>query len=189
MEIVKPETLDTLVTQYLSNFQRYYPGIVEWFPIVKKELQTERRRLLVVHDANELLGLAITKNGPSAKLCHISVAPLARKRRLGQTLMQYALNDMVLRGAREIRVTTSEEVYDRHAPFFSSAGFEAVDWQVNRYRRGSSEVLWRKNVIISEPQRGYDALTCAKGSIEADSRVWQQLTRRSTGPKSTPVLF
>ncbi|MDJ0764581.1 MAG: GNAT family N-acetyltransferase [Myxococcota bacterium] len=101
-----------------------------------------------------MLGLAITKNGPRAKLCHISVSPSARNRGLGGTLMQHALRNMAINGATEIRVTTSEEVYRKHAFFFGAAGFRAVDWQVSRYRRDVSEVLWQRSIGVSQEPVG-----------------------------------
>ena len=60
--------------------------------------------------------------------------------------MRLALYDMLHCGAREIRVTTGEDVYRNHALFFLAAGFKVIDWQVNRYRRGVSELLLKFEV-------------------------------------------
>ncbi len=147
MEINKQEQRLHAVKQYLAHFKKYYPGILEWFPRVQNELASGKRSMFIASDGSDILGLAITKNSPNAKLCHISVATPARHYGLGQTLMQYALRDMALRGAVEISVTTSEKIFRKHAHFFSAAGFEAVDWHVNRYRQNVSEVVWRKNII------------------------------------------
>jgi hypothetical protein len=53
---------------------------------------------------------------------------------------------MVDKGACEIRVTTDEQVFRDHGSFFCASGFEVIDWQVNRYRRGASELLWKLDV-------------------------------------------
>lgn len=138
------------VASYLSHFRRYYPGILEWYSGLKEELLSGRRSMFVSSNASEVQGLAITKNGPSGKLCHISVSPAVRDRGLGRTLMSLALSDMARRGAREIHVTTGEEVFRDHAEFFRASGFSLVDWQLNRYRKGTSELIW-KMTADSEP--------------------------------------
>jgi hypothetical protein len=134
------------IARYLTYFRCHYPGILEWFSGLENELANGRRRILVSWKGSEVQGLAITKNGPKAKLCHISVSPVARDRGIGRTLMSLALCDMVYHGAQEIRVTTSEEVFREHAPFFRAAGFEVIDWQVHRYRRGISEIIWKLEI-------------------------------------------
>lgn len=131
------------IAQYLANFQRFYPGIMDWYSGVKCDFALGRRKMFMVCNGSKILGLAITKNGYRAKLCHISVANAARDRRIGSILARLALRDMIKNGAGEIRVSTGEEVYREHASFFQSLGFREVDWQVNRYRRNVAEILWR----------------------------------------------
>ena len=48
--------------------------------------------------------------------------------------------------AQEIRVTTSEEVFRTHGSFFRSAGFKELDWEVHRYRRDVSEIVWKMDI-------------------------------------------
>lgn len=134
------------VGKYLSQFEEYYPDILAWFSVVKKELREGKRQIFAVVFDSEIQGLAITKNGQRAKLCHISVCKSARDFGLGYSLMEYALQDMIHNGAEEIRVTTGEKVLKEHRSFFSAAGFHPVDWQLNRYRRGFSEILWRQQI-------------------------------------------
>lgn len=141
--MIRVDLTGVAVRNYLVQFRNYYPGILEWYPRVEAELATGRRRLFSAWIDDEIAALAITRNGPSAKLCHISVSPAARDRGLGGALMQRALHDMRSNGAHLIRVTTSEEVLRNHGAFFRAAGFEAVDWRVHRYRRGRSEILWQ----------------------------------------------
>ncbi|MBI4470503.1 MAG: GNAT family N-acetyltransferase [Acidobacteria bacterium] len=138
--------MNYLIRQYLRSFRRYYPGILEWYSGLTQEFSTGRRSLLVSWKGPEIQGLAITKNGERAKLCHISVSPSARDRGLGLTLMQSAIQEMVCSGAREIRVTTGEEIFCEHSSFFFGVGFRPIDWQVHRYRRGSSEILWKLDI-------------------------------------------
>lgn len=142
----RADLMYTSVARYLTDFQRYYPGILEWHSRLKNDLESGNRKMFVSWNGSDVKGLAITKNGHQAKLCHISVSSDARTRGLGSTLMQTALSDMVRCGAREIRVTTGEEVFGNHGPFFLAAGFEVIDWQVNRYRRGVSELVWKLEV-------------------------------------------
>jgi ribosomal protein S18 acetylase RimI-like enzyme len=134
------------VAQYLANFRLYYPGIFEWYFGLEDDFASGQRRMFVSWNGSNVDGLAITKNGHRAKLCHISVSPAARDCGLGWTLAGLALSDMVHYGAQEIRVTTSEEVFYRHASFFRAIGFSVVDWQVHRYRHDVSELVWKLEV-------------------------------------------
>jgi GNAT superfamily N-acetyltransferase len=161
------------IVEHLANFQGYYPGILEWFAGLKDELNNGRRTIIVCWDGRKIDGVAITKNGLRAKLCHISVAPHSRNRGIGRALMRLAVSEMHRHGAKEIRVTTSEEVFRQYGCFFSRAGFYVVDWQVNRYRKNSSELLWKRDL---EPYRcetdwAVDSLASARTcSIGASSR-------------------
>ncbi len=134
------------IIRYLEKFRGYYPGILEWYAGLNDGFASGRRRMFVSWNGSKVNGLAITKTGRRAKLCHISVCPSARDRGVGSSLVRLALRDLVLSGANEIRVTTGEEVFREHASFFRSFGFEAIDWHVNRYRRGVSELLWSMKV-------------------------------------------
>ena len=137
---------DLPMVGYLNHFRCYYPGILEWYSGLKDELLSGRRSVFVFRKGSEIQGLAITKNGSSAKLCHISVSPTARERGIGGTLMRLALAEMKRRGAKEIHVTTGEEVFRDHAEFFRLSGFGLVDWRLNRYRPGASELIWKMTV-------------------------------------------
>ena len=134
------------IAPYLANSRRYYPGIFEWYFGLEDGFVSGRRGMFVSWNGPDVHGLAITKNGQRAKLCHISVSPAARDRGIGSTLACLALSDMVHHGAQEIRVTTSEEVFRSHGPFFRAIGFNVIGWQVNRYRRNVSELLWKLEV-------------------------------------------
>lgn len=134
------------IARYLTHFRHYYPGILEWYSRAEAEIASGRRSVFVLWNGSDVEGLAITKNDRRAKLCHISVSAKARGHGFGQSLMQLAVRDMVDRGAREIRVTTDEQVFGNHASFFLAAGFKVIDWEVNRYRRGTSELLWKLDV-------------------------------------------
>lgn len=138
--------LDIPLASYLSHFRSYYPGILEWYSSLQGDLLTGRRSVFLSRKGTEVQGLAITKNGPHAKLCHISVLPAVRGRGLGGSLMWLALKDMERRGATEIHVTTGEEVFGKHAEYFRGFGFSLVDWRLNRYRKGTSELIWKKTV-------------------------------------------
>jgi len=130
------------------EFRRYYPGILEWYSGLRDALLSGQKRMFVSRSGHEIQGLAITKNGYNAKLCHISVLPTARNRGLGNTLMHQALSYMIRNGARSIVVTTGEEVFYAHKPFFHAAGFRAIDWQLHRYRQGVSEIIWKLDVEV-----------------------------------------
>ncbi len=134
------------IIRYLTHFRHYYPEILDWYSRVEAGIASGHRSVFVLWNGSDVEGLAVTKNGYKAKLCHISVSPKVRKRGVGQSMMRLAVHDMADRGAREIRVTTDEQVFRDHGSFFLVGGFEVIDWQVNRYRRGTSELLWRMKV-------------------------------------------
>ena len=134
------------IRTYLSNFRECYPGILDWFSGLEQGIASGGRRVFVSWRGREIQGLAVAKLGVRAKLCHISVVNSARAGGVGTALACLALRDMVRHGAREIRVTTGERVFREHGTFFRSLGFEVVDWQVHRYRRGAAELLWRQDV-------------------------------------------
>ena len=137
---------DPSIAQYLMRFRRYYPGILEWYSGLRDALLSGQRSMFVSKRGHEIQGLAITRNGCNAKLCHISVLPTERNRGLGNALIHQALSDMVRKGARSIVVTSGEEVFYAHKPFFLAAGFRVIDWQLHRYRRGVSEIIWRLEI-------------------------------------------
>ncbi len=153
--MVASNQLISPIAQYLANFQRFYPGIMDWYAGLGCDFTNGRRKMFMVWNGSKILGLAITKNGYRAKLCHISVSYAARGQGIGSFLVKSALREMINAGAKEIRVTTSEEVYYGHAAFFKNLGFKAVDWQVHRYRRNISEILWRLE-MGSDLFRGID---------------------------------
>jgi GNAT superfamily N-acetyltransferase len=141
--------MDVPLSNYLNEFRFYYPDILEWYSRLQSDLLTGRRNLFAICRRSTIEGLAITKNGAKAKLCHISVVPSARNRGIGGSLIRLALANMKSRGAKEIHVTTDEKIFRQFGEFFRSAGFSIVDWQVNRYRSGSSELLWTMPVTAS----------------------------------------
>jgi len=153
--MVASNQLISPIAQYLANFQRFYPGIMDWYAGLGCDFTNGRRKMFMVWNGSKILGLAISKNGYRAKLCHISVSYAARGQGIGSFLVKSALHEMIKAGAREIRVTTGEEVYRGHAAFFKTMGFKAVNWQVHRYRRNISEILWSLE-IRSDLLRGVD---------------------------------
>lgn len=144
--MIDPNKSSAAIRGYLAEFTCYYPGILEWYSRVEQEILADKRSVFSVWQQGALAGLAITKNGPNAKLCHISVSPAARDQGIGRKLIRSALDHMVSNCASRIRVTTSETVFRKHSPFFYAAGFAPLDWQVNRYLRGKSEVIWELNL-------------------------------------------
>ena len=169
------DQMSSPVARYLAGFRRYYPGILEWYSGLVDGLATGSRKMFVSWNQTGVQGLAIAKNGYRAKLCHISVSPAARGQGLGRTLMSAAMRDMVNSGAREIRVTTGEEVFRDHAAFFQSVGFEVIDWHAHRYRRGDSELLWKLDVCTS--QRVSSAAPITLGQPAAGSAAYMPLPK------------
>lgn len=177
------DLISARIGQYLENFRRYYPGILEWYFGLGGGFASGRRRMFVSWKGPDVHGLAITKNGHKAKLCHISVSPGARDHGLGSTLAHLALYDMIHRGAREIRVTTSEEVFHSHGPFFRAIGFSVIDWQVHRYRHNLSELLWKLDVdpimwhsrkcLSPVPQQGIEVVGAASTLIRLPLSIGQ----------------
>jgi hypothetical protein len=133
-------------SEYLTAFSTFYPSIDSWCSKVLHELPSGRRTVLALLSATGTLeGLAITKNGPRAKLCHISITEHARGSGGGWALMQAAGAEMLRKGARHIHVTTGEEVADKYGYFFTRSGFTKNTYRSGRYRRGSAEWVWSAN--------------------------------------------
>lgn len=146
---------------YLGNFCRLYPGIIDWYEKVERDIGSGKRSVFAFLDGRGIGGLAITKNGENAKLCHISVAPGLRHVGHGQRLMGLAIAEMLRRGANSITVTTGEEVFRLHGDFFADAGFQLLDRQLHRYRTGVAELIWtmdadraRAHLSHRDPHRG-----------------------------------
>lgn len=134
-----------MVRAYLSQFALYYPDIDRWY--VEKVIPgvvEGTRSILTSRDAwGAILGLAITRNGEQAKLCHFSIAEEARGTGVGRKLLQEATEAMISGGARNIRLTMGEEVASNYKDFFIHYGFEEDGHEASRYRRGVDELIWR----------------------------------------------
>ncbi len=128
--------------EYLSGFEHLYPGILKWCAGILSEVRTGRRSILGVIVEERLSGLAVTKNSRSAKLCHISLDERLQHKGLGLDLAHLAVDTMLSSGARNIRVTTSEEVAALHGRFFSRLGFSPTAQQRGVYRPGCYEMVW-----------------------------------------------
>lgn len=142
------------MAEYLSGHRKSYPGILEWFNRVIVETESDRRGVIIEWINNEIAGVAITKRGEYAKLCHISVLPAARGHGVGSHLLKRALRDMWQRGAREVIVTTGEDVYRDHKRFFRRIGFKPDNWVVGRYRKSMAEIIWR--MTLEQPPQNLD---------------------------------
>lgn len=130
------------ISSYLQPFSRYYPGIESWFRKVRAEAVIGRRRVFALRIDGRLSGLAITKTGQKAKLCHFSLSPSARGLGLGRNLMTLAMKDLLTSGALAIHVTTSDEVAEPYGGFFSRCGFDLSAYIRDCYRRGSDELIF-----------------------------------------------
>lgn len=133
------------IQTYLWPFGVYYPGIDAWFERVWLEAQTDRRRVWVVTSGGEVSGLAITKTGAQAKLCHISLSPSLRKLGVGFVLVRTAVEDLLKKGAITVHLTASDDITEEHGAFFDRCGFQIAGWARNRYRLGSDEFVWTAN--------------------------------------------
>lgn len=130
------------VAEYLQGFSHLYPKIGDWYSRIRPEFGTGARSLIALVANGRIEGVAITRNGLRAKLCHISIAETERARGLGRLLLHTAAEELVAQGARRVHVTTGEEVAELHTHFFQRYGFTVVDEQRNRYRSGRSELVW-----------------------------------------------
>jgi GNAT superfamily N-acetyltransferase len=140
------ELSDRLATEsvpaYLSRFVTLYPDIQNWYAKVLSEVAAGKRSIFLALRDREICGLAITKFGWHAKLCHISIAPNERAHGLGRLMMEVALAEMLVQGAGRVHVTTGEEVASEYGAFFGQYGFVCSTWQRHRYRRGYDELVW-----------------------------------------------
>jgi GNAT superfamily N-acetyltransferase len=130
------------VHAYLQPFSRYYPDIESWFRKVRAEAVGGRRRIFALRINGQLSGLAITKSGQKAKLCHFSLSPSARGLGLGRKLMTLAMRDLLTSGALAIHVTASDEVAEPYGGFFNRCGFDLSAYIRDCYRRGSDELIF-----------------------------------------------
>lgn len=76
----------------------------------------------------------------------------------------------------KIRVTTSEEVFRQHGSFFRNAGFSVIDWQVSRYRKNTSELLWKLDMqpCISELRRYAPSQSQPAADRLAEACIWER---------------
>lgn len=128
--------------EYLSGFEYLYPGIMKWYRSSLSGVHSGERSIFGVMVDDRLSGLAITRNGKSAKLCHISLHERLQNQGVGLSLARLAINSMLETGARTIRVTTSEEVTAFHGGFFSRLGFSPTAQLKGAYRTGRYETIW-----------------------------------------------
>ena len=154
------------VHAYLQPFSRYYPGIEGWFGKVRAEAVGGRRRVFALRIDGQLSGLAITKRGQKAKLCHFSLSPSARGLGLGRQLMALALRDLVAWGTRSIYVTTSDEVAEPYGGFFSRCGFDLSAYIRDCYRRGSDELIF----TATAESLGSHLLSLQSGGVREERR-------------------
>jgi hypothetical protein len=130
------------IRRYLGLFRHHYPGILSWYSRVEREVPVGRRVVVSVRHAGRTGGLAILRMTTDAKVCHFSIAPWLRGRGIGGALWRASLSLLARSNASTIHVTTSEAVYRSDGQFFAALGFRSTDWNVGRYVRGSSEVVW-----------------------------------------------
>lgn len=142
MALTHAETVRQIL-EYLLAYGVYYPGIDEWFDKVILEASSERRRIWVVIAGDELSGLAITKTGKRAKLCHISLSPSLRRIGVGSQLMRMVVEDLLKSGAQTVHLTAGDEIADEYGRFFGRCGFRVTARASNRYRRGRDELVWK----------------------------------------------
>lgn len=149
---------------YLSNFTHLYPEIEIWCEKVELDLLSGQRSAFgAVGCDGRLSALAIVRHGSAAKLCHISVAGRRRRAGVGVALLSAALHELSARGARSVWVTTGESVLRSHGSFFAGGGFTPIDWQLNRYRHGQSEVVWTQEM--------HEGVLAEKPTPDACSRI------------------
>ena len=141
MAVLQADT-DQEVQRYLRPYETYYPGIDDWFEKVWLESATDKRRIWVVISGGALSGLAITKTGKQAKLCHVSLSPSLRGIGVGRRLMGVAVGELLAGHVRTVHVTAGDEIAEEHGGFFERWGFQLVGWARNRYRPGSDELVW-----------------------------------------------
>lgn len=132
----------SFIVSHLEGYRRFYPGILEWFYKVETELKDESRWIFLVLDDGAPAGFAMTKNGESIKLCHLSICSYARRRGHGKALMEHVFNNAIQRGVSSIYTTTSERSELGTALFLSLMGFNVVGRKANLYQNGVDEFIW-----------------------------------------------
>jgi hypothetical protein len=163
------------VVDYLLGFSGLYPSIEAWSSKVRLGVRSGSRGVhAVIGGDGAIHGLAIVKNSAYAKLSHISVAPGVRDGGLGLQLIRVAVADMLRLGARQVHVTTGEEVTEQYGEFFIRCGFSRRSFRNNRYRRGAAEWEWtaspeilRRRLLIHSGE----VTTCDTLSHSGSARV------------------
>jgi GNAT superfamily N-acetyltransferase len=130
-----------LVANYLSQFIGYYPNILDWYLRIV-ESSDGRHKVFPVVFGREIGALSIVKFGRRGKLCHFSVLPSYRRFGLGAFLLDCSLGVLRANGSTKIYATVGVPVFREYGHFFCNFGFKVIDWEVNRYRRGKSELIW-----------------------------------------------
>lgn len=141
VEVLRPPVIHQLPLYLVRNASRY-PGVESWARKVVLESGGSRRSSFGVVERGRVVALAVTKNGRSAKLCHLSVEPGRRCRGIGSALLRAAVSSMLAAGAEEVRLTMSEDVEQKFGGFFHGFGFRPRSREAGRYRHGEVEVVW-----------------------------------------------
>ena len=122
---------------------------------VEQELAAEGRQWLVAHDAERLLGYAVTWTvGEVADLQRLVVAPAARRRGIGRRLVSEIVEDADRRGARRVLLEVSAR-NEAALRCYRSFGFAEIDRRTSYYRDGSDALVLQRDLTIrptKEPQ-------------------------------------
>jgi len=178
---LRPTGASEQVRKYLVDFSHLYPGIEDWYERIRPEFSTGARSLVALKLNGAICGIAITRNGERAKLCHISISQSVRFHGLGQLLLHAASRELVAHGSHSVHVTTGEEVAGVHAEFFSRHGFKLTEEHKNRYRHGHSELVWKASPRALLESSRHVAFNALNQSLESSSELRTFVTSASLG--------
>lgn len=131
----------TLLSDLLRNVAPLYPDFDVWFNFTfRRNLASGERRILIVHNGDELLGCSLLKNTPDeAKICTFYIHEEAREQGIGQQLMQQSLASL---DNRETIITVSDDRQAELHPLLKSFDFRLTQVLTECYRQQHNEFVY-----------------------------------------------
>lgn len=130
-----------LLADFLSDVSILYPEFDSWLNFkVRRNINTNERKILIAHDGDKIVGVALLKNTQlEQKISTFYVSPTYRGLGIGTKLMSQSLE---LLDTNHTFITVSEERNSELSPLLKSTGFTLQQTVPDMYRKGYCELFY-----------------------------------------------